>query len=242
MRGLSAEGVLAVWERGHGKQPVHYALDLYAAACPDEKREALALHSIGKRDRALLGLREATLGTAMQSVVACPQCGETMELIFNTNDFHLDRDLPPCSSGELAVSIGGYELQLRAPNSLDVTVAMESSELAEKILFNRCLVLAKHDGKPVRDIPEEIAETMASRLAEIDPGSDIRLNIACASCGRTASVLFDIAAYFWSEIEWWAKRLLGEVHELASAYGWSEREILSLSPARRESYLRAVRS
>ncbi len=39
-----------------------------------------------------------------------------------------------------------------------------------------------------------------------------------------------------------AKRLLSEVHALASAYGWSEREILGLSVARREFYLGMVRA
>jgi hypothetical protein len=33
-----------------------------------------------------------------------------------------------------------------------------------------------------------------------------------------------------------------DVHTLASAYGWSESEILSLNPARREFYLEMVRA
>jgi hypothetical protein len=32
------------------------------------------------------------------------------------------------------------------------------------------------------------------------------------------------------------------VHALASVYGWSEKEILSLSPARRQFYLEATRA
>lgn len=241
MRGLSAEGVLAVWERGHGKRPVHYALDLYAAACPQEKREELALHSIGRRDRALLGLREATLGGAVESVVECPGCGEKLELAFRTAD--LSKDLQTSSDGEIALNVGGYELRLRLPNSLDVAVAMELPLAeAERALFRRCLVSATHEGRPADEIPDEILELSTGRLAEADACSEIRLNVSCAFCGRTTSVLFDIVTFFWAEIEWWAARLLGEVHELASAYGWTEREVLSLSPARRESYLRAVRS
>src|ERR1700739_2038015 len=134
MRGLSAEGVLALWERGHGKQPVQYALDLYAAACHEETREALALHSIGRRDRALLTLREATLGSVIQSVVNCPDCGEKLELTFNTND--LNSDLPASASPEISVDTAGYELRLRPPNSLDVAIAMEfPPKDAEEVLF-----------------------------------------------------------------------------------------------------------
>ena len=39
----------------------------------------------------------------------------------------------------------------------------------------------------------------------------------------------------------WAVRLLGEVHELASAYGWREHDVLALSPWRRQAYLQMVR-
>ena len=37
-----------------------------------------------------------------------------------------------------------------------------------------------------------------------------------------------------------AGALLHEVHRLASAYGWSEAQILALSPARRAQYLALV--
>jgi hypothetical protein len=46
----------------------------------------------------------------------------------------------------------------------------------------------------------------------------------------------------WAEIEVRAKRLLLEVHLLATAYGWSEAEILSLNAQRREFYLEMVRA
>jgi len=40
----------------------------------------------------------------------------------------------------------------------------------------------------------------------------------------------------------WAQRILADVNVLARAYGWSEREILSLSPTRRRHYLELVQS
>jgi hypothetical protein len=38
-------------------------------------------------------------------------------------------------------------------------------------------------------------------------------------------------------METYARRLLYDVHALASAYGWSEDEVLAVSPARRRCYL-----
>lgn len=77
-------------------------------------------------------------------------------------------------------------------------------------------------------------------MARADPQADVRLAIACPSCGHQWQGIFDIVTFFWSEIESWASRILHEVHLLALAYGWHEREILALSPRRRQFYLDMV--
>ena len=48
---------------------------------------------------------------------------------------------------------------------------------------------------------------------------------------------FDIATVLWTELAGLARSLIEEVDALASAYGWSEREILALSGRRRRAYL-----
>ena len=62
----------------------------------------------------------------------------------------------------------------------------------------------------------------------------------CPACTFTWSEPFDIVTFFWAEIDAWARRLLADVHVLASSYGWSERDILALSPVRRQYYLEMV--
>ena len=52
----------------------------------------------------------------------------------------------------------------------------------------------------------------------------------------------DIAGFFWAELDAWARRLLREIHTLARFYGWSEAEILALSPLRRRCYLEMVQA
>jgi hypothetical protein len=73
-------------------------------------------------------------------------------------------------------------------------------------------------------------------MAERDPGAVTELRLSCPACGRDYVVSFDIASFLWSEIEAKAPRLLLEVHDLASAYGWAEAEILALAPWRRSFY------
>jgi hypothetical protein len=50
----------------------------------------------------------------------------------------------------------------------------------------------------------------------------------------------DIITFFWMEIKTRARRLLTEVHLLARTYGWSENDILTMSPRRRTMYLQMV--
>jgi hypothetical protein len=49
-----------------------------------------------------------------------------------------------------------------------------------------------------------------------------------------------VVAFFWEEIDVWAERTLSDVHRLASAYGWSESDILALGPRRRQRYLALI--
>ena len=58
--------------------------------------------------------------------------------------------------------------------------------------------------------------------------------------GPRKPFLLRIDPALWAELEAVARRLAMEVHTLASAYGWSESEILSLSDARRRLYLEMV--
>jgi hypothetical protein len=237
MRALSVPELLGAWESGLTQGPVERVLTLLGAACPELPRDSLALLSIGQRDARLLTLREWTFGSRVDSLVPCPRCGERLELTFNVADVRVDGEAPP----ELPVAVAEYVLRLRPPNSTDIAAlaAEPSVERKRRLLFERCLIEAHRDGQdaPPETLPAEALDTAARHMAEADPQADIQLDIACSHCGERWRSVFDIAAFFWIEIEAWACRILREVHTLASAYGWSERDILALTPARRQAYL-----
>jgi hypothetical protein len=240
MRALSVPELLGVWESGLAQGPVERALTLLGAACPETPRDSLARLSIGRRDASLLTLREWTFGSHVDSLVACPQCGRRLELTFNVADVRVDGEAPL----ELSATVAEYELRLRPPNSTDIAaIAAEPAvEQKRRLLFERCLIEAHRDGQAATPgrLPPEALDTVAERLAEADPQADIQLDIACSYCGKRWRSAFDIVTFFWSEIEAWACRILREVHTLASAYGWSERDILALTSARRQYYLEMV--
>lgn len=238
MRALSAAELLDVWEIGAGQPAVERMLTLLAAACPELSRAALAQLSIGQRDAYLLTLREWTFGPQLRGLATCPACGERLELTFTVAEI---RVAPPQSpEGPLTLSVAGYEVQFRLPNSADL-LALEAQPdpAAANQILECCLLNVQHGGEAVSAaaLPPEVTAAVVAAMAQADPQADVRLALTCPACGHAWQALFDIAAFFWHEINTWANRLLREVHRLASAYGWREADILALGPRRRQAYL-----
>jgi len=225
MRPLSNAALLEAWEAGLGQPHVERALSLLVAGVPEEPADALASLTIGERDERLFRLREATFGSRMPLVAACPRCGEALEAEVSANELLMQ------SGGDVRapfeIDVGGRAIRFRLPNSIDLAVVRGRAD-AERALFERC-VEGEHD--------DDVMEAVAAKMAELDPQSDIDLSLTCPACGHTWRAPFDIASYFWSEIDAWAQRLLLEIHELARGYGWSERDILAMSAPRRRAYL-----
>ncbi len=241
MHALSALELLGVWERGLGEGPVERALALVAAAC-DACPDGLAGLTIGQRDAGLLTLREWTFGPTMSGVVTCPGCGQRLELTFDVAEIRADAPVEP----ERAVSVtnDGYDVRFRPPDSGDLAALAGESDVARhrQRLFERCVLEAYHHGEPVSAdrLPGEVMDAVVEGMAHADPQTDVELAVSCAACGHPWRVVFDIVSFFWTEIDAWACRIVREVHALASAYGWPEREILALSPERRRLYLEMV--
>ena len=241
MRALSAPEILEVWERGLSLTPVERVLALLAAACR-EPADALSQLSVGQRDARLLLLREWTFGSELVSVVTCPVCSERLELNLAIADLRVGADAE--STDALALSVAGYELRFRVPNSLDVIAIADCQDPREarQRLLERCLATSEHQGAriAVDRLPAEVVEAVAARMALADPQGDVQLDVACSQCGHQWHAGFDIAAFFWTEIHAWAQRTLREVHALASAYGWRETDILAMSAWRRQFYLNCI--
>jgi hypothetical protein len=91
-----------------------------------------------------------------------------------------------------------------------------------------------------RDIPDEVMgaleASIASTAASVDPLAEIELKLDCPECAFSWQSPFDIVSFLWSELDVWAKQMLREIHILASNYGWSEADIIALSPQRRQHY------
>jgi hypothetical protein len=220
MRALSATELVSVWERGNSQPPVQRALTLLAAACPDSPLDTLANLSIGQRDARLLAMRELTFGAEFTGLADCPACNQKIELTFNASDIRPAAETE--TPAELTLHVDGRNLRVRLPTSADL-LAVNSREQ----LLDRCVLNGRDH------LPDQVVSSVIELMARVDPMADLQLALSCSSCGCKWEAPFDIVAFFWREINAAARGLLREVHTLASAYGWTESEILALSPARR---------
>jgi hypothetical protein len=238
MRTLSNAGLIDVWERGAAEHPVDRALTLLSI-CTGEPSDTLAGLSIGARDRKLMQVYEQLFGPVLNAFARCPACDEPHEYTLSTHDLVT----PPASDERNAISLTTSDaiFALRLPNSLDLraVVSCVDPELAGRILAERCVLEAHIAGKsiPSNELPHDAIEPISSALAAADPAAEVLIGLNCIACSHQWQVALDIERFLWSKITAASKRLLREVHALASAYGWSEADILALSPARRQIYM-----
>lgn len=242
MQPLSVSVLLNIWDEGCSLKNAQLGLLLLGAACPATSTDELANMSIGERDRLLLQLREQIFGPNIVGNAECSQCGERLEIAFEVADVILGQDFDQDKSIDL--SMCGYEAQFRLPTSQDLIAISNQRNLnrAREILIERCILSINQEGQEstLKQLPALVLDAVIQKMADIDLQGDIRLALTCPSCCREWDVAFDIVSFFWKEIDAWAKHLLEEVHLLASVYGWSEAEILSLSSQRRQLYLNMV--
>ena len=228
--------LLALWEQGLRRHPVDRALLLCAWARPEVPGTRLAELPLGTINAALLRMREACFGSRIDAYVDCPCCGERLGLQLDAGDL-----LAGAAETDSRADLELAGLRFRVPCSRDLAAvagmakgAALDAEAAAHRLLELCCLEAGHAA--AGQLMELLAE-VETGLAALDPAADISLALACETCGHRWAADFDIGALLWEEIEARARALLAEIHGLARAYGWTEPEILALSPERRAAYL-----
>jgi hypothetical protein len=236
MTPLTATDVLALWERAAGRSPGDRALVL-AAGCAGMTPAAAAELAVGDRDRLLVAAHRRLFGRRVTGRADCPACGELLEIELDLSELGAP---PAAPAGPLLV--GACEVGWRLPTAGDVADAarLPLPAAARDELARRCVTGVTRGGEPVPppDWPDGVAAAVAAAAAAADPLMDLRVELTCVRCGHGWAVGFDPSAFLWSELCALARRLLGEVHRLASAYGWREADILAMTAARRAAYLR----
>jgi hypothetical protein len=230
---FSSSEILELWEQGMRLHPLDRSLLVLSATSP-RHAENYADWPIGRRNRALFELHAVCFGARLHGWSTCPRCAEKVEFEIDDGSFTTET-LPASSTDGVVIGCQRY----RVPTSRDLAEALSGDlETVAIRLLQRCHIgdgtVSTWTGGELRDAEET--------LAAADPLAETQLALDCPSCAHQWNDVLDIGSFVWAELESRARRLLFEVHTLASAYGWSEGETLSLSAARRTSYLRMVQA
>lgn len=232
--------LLELWDQVWARPPDERWLALVAdVVCPGQP---LALLSVGQCEQQALEMRRRLFGDQASAVTACPTCSANMELTFRMSELAVSYTYDEGDPQRWhTFDWNGRAVRWRRPCAADLAAlrADASPEAQRSALLASCVQqqgLAA-EGVEACSEPEELAAELGRVMSADDPLADIRFDLTCGECGSEWQVLFDAGTFLWREIDSWARRLLDEVHALASAYGWSQQEILALSPARRGYYL-----
>jgi hypothetical protein len=234
--------LLDAWEAAAGRPSVDRAPALLGPLGRLPEGTDTAELPVGRCDVLLFELRRSLFGDQLEAVATCPGCAADVEFSVGLDD------LTPAAARTITgartiLEEGGYQVECRSPRNADLRALAElgrEAELAD--LLERCVTAAHGpEGTAVsaRELPVAIAEAVATSLAERDPGAHVPLGVRC-DCGTEWVDELDIRSVLWMEVSDWAARTLDDVQQLAHAYGWSEADVLAMTPWRRNWYLEAA--
>ncbi|MDX6382886.1 MAG: hypothetical protein QOK48_459 [Blastocatellia bacterium] len=240
MRALTANDAIGIWEKGQRLRPAERSVAVLSAAYPESSGIDLSRLTVGQCNARLWKVRNRIFGAAVNAFSECPNCGERLEFSFDAAGLEAAK----AAEAEYELECDDYTVRFRLLSLDDLNAAASRADLetVRTGLLERCVLEANYRGEPVavRDLPATFIEKLGMQLAEFDSGSDLLINLACPVCESGYQLPFDIGAFFYTEISAQAQRLLREVHMLAHAYSWHERDILGMSARRRHFYLQML--
>ncbi len=178
------------------------------------------------RDRLLAAIYARAFGDRIESTLTCAHCGQPFDLDFSLRQLIESvegRSAPgewtPLGDGRFE---GADGTAIRLPTGRD-ELALDGLPPEEAESF-----LRQH------------AEGEEELLERIAPLLDLELVARCAECKHVHTLQFDIQSYLLEALAGERRRLLTEVHRIASAHGWALDEILSLTRTDRRLFVELI--
>ena len=193
--------------------------------------------TLNQRLQALIAMRLASGDTAIELQSPCTQCGEAMEIALDLQVLAVD----PVAPRFIWRDEDGIELTLRLPNGRDVQGWMQRGEHShEQLAVSLVEAVA---GQPL-DAPALAAllPKLDDALEAHDPLTALHLQTSCPACAHDNSIACDLEALLLDGFARDQASMLDDVMRLASAFHWSEAEILALPRWRRAHYLRQLQA
>ncbi len=205
---------------------------LTAALGPDDDIAGDVWWTVPVHARIALALAVAELATGQAIEVTLPcACGETASLDLTAAEllaFSRER-----AAGRIELDIAGFRVRIPVGRDqlhwleLGRTTATDA-ELARGVLSHLAGGVALADAD---------LTAIERALAEADPLVDFQIDSSCPDCGAALHATVDLEAIALGRLRRVQRTLIEEVHVLASAYHWTEAQIVALPAWRRGEYL-----
>jgi len=233
---LDGDALLTLWERALA-QPAAFRGDTLLRSL----HEGAAATTLGQRNVWLAQLHSQWFGRELMLRSCCPACGGSAEFVGDCE--LLPHDAAPPAGETLRLTCGAFALEFRLPGANDVAAAAAASadddgEFA-RCLLQRCVLASTRDGHsvPADALPPEVLDSLSRRIEALDPSASISFALDCPTCAQRWDARLDLAQVVWQKLQAAAERMLLDVDTLARHYGWSERDVVALSPTRRAAYV-----
>jgi hypothetical protein len=218
-RPLAAARVLAACLDADGRRP---------------EQDELMAWTVSRRLQGLLAVTIATRGDHWVLTARCSGrvCGAPMDLPLSLGGFRRESD-PTSISCTLP---GGRTLDIAVPTGADQLAWLAAGDTGAGALVDRLVTLPLG----VAEIAPGWLESIEAALERADPLTTLEIETACPECGAETSVPLDLEASCLALLAAEHPRLLDDIHALATAYHWSEAEIMAIPPERRRQYLARI--
>jgi len=206
------------------------------ARIPEDGAIGLA---VSDRDRLLAHVYTRVYGARVESTVHCRRCHQPYDLDFSLDEVQEAHEQEARDASVLREDDGTFVApgagRFRLPTGLDERAVRGLSPAnAATALIERCVIerASGQDGDDALQLAMEV----------VGPMLDLTLPAACPECGANQSVRFDIQSYLLNTLLQERPRLVRDVHLLATIYGWSRADILSLPRTERRAYTALIES
>jgi len=196
--------------------------------------------SVGERTRNLLSIGLEGF-SSIALILTCPheKCGEPMEVELPLESLRALQD-GVRNSEIVTIPLPSGNLEVRRPTGYDqkkwLATEYPSVLQAKETMISTLISDTSRKG----DITPEVIMTINDSMAEADPLVNFGVTVRCPHCGEERTHFIDLEEIAITRLQGTQHRLIRTVHLLASRYHWSEREILSLPPWRRNLYLSLI--
>jgi hypothetical protein len=190
------------------------------AHAANSNAEALHESTLAERHVLVRHAWRADGGGPAQVSAQCGRCGEWSEFELNLDDVDL-----PETGPAFRVTAGETEVECRMPTPRMTEQAADVTDVVAA-----CLGMDRDSAAPWVDAVEEA-------LAQRDPLGQIVIVGACVECGEKLEAEFDLKSAWVSRIQRAVRRLVADIHTLATHYHWTEEDIMRIPEMRRRAYL-----